>query len=82
VIGRIHQVSLKDIKRYFLRLLLLNVNGAVSFEHLRTVNNNTFSTFNEPATALNLLENDEELDRSLEEASKLQMPFQLRRMFA
>ncbi len=82
MIGRIHQVSPKDIKRYFLRLLLLHVKGAVSFEHLRTVNNITFSTFNEAATALNLLENDAELDRSLEEASKLQMPFQLRRMFA
>lgn len=37
VIGRIYTVSFREIERYCLRLLVLNIKGATSFENLRTV---------------------------------------------
>lgn len=38
VIGRMYHVSPSDGERYYLRLLLLHVNGAKSFEDIRTYN--------------------------------------------
>lgn len=37
-IGKMYPVSISDTERYFLRLLLLYVPGATSFEFLTTVN--------------------------------------------
>ena len=36
-ISRIHMIQPNDTERFALRLLLLNVTGAMSFENLRTV---------------------------------------------
>jgi len=38
IIGRMHYVNMRDINRYFLRLNLLHVSEAKSFEDLLTVN--------------------------------------------
>jgi len=38
IIGRLYPVSVRQVERYSLRLLLINVKGATSFENLRTVN--------------------------------------------
>ena len=38
VLRRMYLVNPKDQQRYFIRLLLLHVKGATSFENLRTVN--------------------------------------------
>jgi hypothetical protein len=46
VISRMYTVSLNDPERYYLRLLLLHVRGAKSFEDLKTVDNVTFESFN------------------------------------
>ncbi len=45
VIGRVYTVSIGEPERYCLRLLLLSVKGATSFENLREVNGIQHSTF-------------------------------------
>lgn len=64
-----------------LRLLLLHVRGATSFEDLKTVNGNLCSTFEEAATRLNLISDDTEYEKSMDEANFLKTPFELRLLF-
>ena len=59
-------VNPKDRQRYFIRLLLLHVKGATSFENLRTVNCVMHPTIYEAAVAKQH-EQDEEWDRCLKE---------------
>jgi hypothetical protein len=58
-------VSVKQVERYCLRLILINVKDATSFEHLRTVNDIVFPTFKAAAIALNLLEDDRALGKDV-----------------
>ncbi|XP_021746885.1 uncharacterized protein LOC110712740 [Chenopodium quinoa] len=69
-------------ERFFLRLLLLNVRSPTSFEGLRTVNGHVYPTFYDAALKLGLIENDNVADLTLCEASEVQMPDALRRLFA
>ncbi|XP_065314115.1 uncharacterized protein LOC135923348 [Gordionus sp. m RMFG-2023] len=66
----------------FLRLLLLHVCGATSFDYLKTINGILMSTFKEAAIKRNLLSDDKEWESCLEEGSIYQMPSQLRSTFA
>jgi len=61
-------VNPKDIERFYLRLLLLHVSGAQSFNDLKTVNDLVYSTFLEAAKARNLIITDNEWDKCLNEA--------------
>ena len=81
VIGRIFSVSVKEIERYCLRLLLIDVKGAISYEDLRTVEDTIYPTFKEAAKARNLLHDDTCWDKAMEEAATFQMPVQLRQLF-
>jgi hypothetical protein len=81
IVSRMYTVSFKDEERFYLRLLLLHVRGATSFESIRTCNGTVYPTFKEAASARGLLESDEEWDRCLHEASTYQMPKQLRETF-
>ena len=65
-----------------LRLLLLNVPGAISFSSLRTVSGITYSTFKEDAIAHNLVETDDEWEHCLDEACCSQFPYALCQLFA
>jgi len=80
-IARIYFVHPKDGERFCLRALLLNVKGATSFEHLRTVNNILCDTFRDAALALHLLEDDREWDLCLKEASSFKFSKSLRHLF-
>ncbi|TKR61952.1 hypothetical protein L596_025979 [Steinernema carpocapsae] len=89
-IGRIYQVSPTQTECFRLRLLLLNVPGATSYEALRTVRGTdergnevvtTYSTFSETAKALGLLRDDEEWERCLQDSAFEHMPFQMRALF-
>jgi hypothetical protein len=44
-IGRMYAISPRDIEKYYLRLLLLHVPGAKSFENLRNVNGQVYNSF-------------------------------------
>jgi hypothetical protein len=81
IIGRQYTVSVKQVERYCLRMLLINVKGATSFKHLRTVDDIAFPTFQAAAIALNLPEDDRAWEKTLEEVATFQMPVQLRQLF-
>ncbi|XP_058810119.1 ATP-dependent DNA helicase pif1-like [Phymastichus coffea] len=81
VIRRMYSVSPTQLELFHLRLLLLHVKGAVSFESLRTVDNVIHPTFTAACLALGLIENDEEWKRAIEEGTKCMMPQKLRYLF-
>ncbi|UYV64281.1 hypothetical protein LAZ67_3000144 [Cordylochernes scorpioides] len=82
VIGRMYTVSVSDQERYFLRILLLHVKGATSFEYLRTVDGNLHSTFKKAAQAHGLLLDDTMWRLTIRDACLLSMPQKLRELFA
>jgi ATP-dependent DNA helicase PIF1 len=67
---------------YFLRLLLLYVKGATSFVHLRTVNGIVCESFEQAARERNLVADDREWTRCLQEAVQFQSSPQLRLLFS
>lgn len=81
ILSRIYNVNPRCGELYFLRVLLLHVPGATSFEFLRTYNDQVFDTFKEACLARGLLADDQEWYRAMDQASKYQMPRQLRLLF-
>ena len=65
-IGRVPIVPLNPhtMELYALRLILHNTAGATSYEELRTVDGEVKASFQAAAIALNLLEDDKELDKA------------------
>ena len=82
IISRMYSVSPADPEKFFLRMLLLHVPGATSYDNLKTVSGEVASTFREACIQMHLLADDTEYDEALTEASQFQMPKQLRSMFA
>ena len=68
VLSRIYNISPRNRELFHLRVLLLNVRGATSFEHLRTVDGHVWPTFTEAAIALGLVENQRHWIACLQEA--------------
>uniref|UniRef100_A0A1I8BYJ7 ATP-dependent DNA helicase n=1 Tax=Meloidogyne hapla TaxID=6305 RepID=A0A1I8BYJ7_MELHA len=87
-IGRMVKISPAETERYHLRLLLLNVRGAIGYEDLRTVKNIDLdnrircATFAEACLARGLIRDDEEWKKALEEANSFEMPWKMRELFA
>ncbi|XP_015189382.1 PREDICTED: uncharacterized protein LOC107073306 [Polistes dominula] len=81
IITRLYAVPPSYKERFFLRLLLLNVKGATSFEDLRTFNGVVYPSFEEAVEERRLLINDNEWDRVLEEAANTQPPVSIRHLF-
>ena len=82
VVSRLYHVTPKDVERYHLRLLLLNVPGATSFNFLLTVDGVVCKTFQEACRRRNLIHDDSVWKDTLQEASHAGLPHQLRQMFA
>ncbi|UYV74978.1 hypothetical protein LAZ67_12001956 [Cordylochernes scorpioides] len=82
VIGRMHTVSVKEQERYYLRLLLLNVKAAQSFDDLKTVDEILYPRFREAALARGLFLDDSVWKSTLEDGVVMNMPKQLRELFA
>ncbi|XP_063794712.1 LOW QUALITY PROTEIN: uncharacterized protein LOC134949961 [Pseudophryne corroboree] len=82
IVARMYTVSLKNEKRFYLRMLLLHVPGAISFQSLRTVNNVDYETFKAAAFARGLLASDDEWHHCLTDEAIYLMPKQLREMFS
>ncbi|KAK9665852.1 hypothetical protein RND81_14G140800 [Saponaria officinalis] len=82
MVGRLAFVAPAEGERYFLRLLLLHVRGPQSFEHLMMVDGCKCATFQEVVLKLRLLEEVDAVELCLKEASEVQMPFAVRRLFA
>lgn len=82
IVSRLYIVSVREEELFYLRILLLHVPGATSFEFLRTVDGKVYNTFKEAAFNRHLLESDDEWDHCLRDATVCQMPNQLRQTFA
>ncbi|EGT58744.1 hypothetical protein CAEBREN_11496 [Caenorhabditis brenneri] len=80
-IGRMHFVSPREQERFALRLLLLNIADATSYEHLQTVNGQEYKTCVEAAKAAGYLTEDSFYEKSLEEAATFNTAPQLRSFF-
>lgn len=64
-LGRLYTVHPKQRECFFLRLLLLNVQGPTSFKYLRTVNGKVFNTYKDAYSELQLLEDDNHWNMTL-----------------
>lgn len=82
IISRIYQVPPSHAEKFSLRLLLLNVAGATSFEDLRTIDGIVYETFREAARVRLLLGDDEEWRECFKEAIETQTARQLRELLA
>ncbi|XP_029143216.1 uncharacterized protein [Arachis hypogaea] len=81
-IGRIYTVSPSEGEKFYLRILLSNVRGPISWDDLLTVNGIQYSSFKQSAQHRGLLESDSSIRECLVEASVLRLPCALRRLFA
>ncbi|XP_044005873.1 uncharacterized protein LOC122850880 [Aphidius gifuensis] len=81
VIGRMYAVSPHQMELFNLRLLLLTVKGATSYENLRTINGKIYDTYHAACLSLGLIEDDTEWERAMTEGEIWMMPRQLRRLF-
>ena len=83
IIGRMHLCTPKDMERYSLRMLLLKVKGAQSYNDLlMDSNSNPCPTFQEAAMSRGYLNDDNEWHHCLQEAAETEMPHKLRSLFA
>jgi hypothetical protein len=67
-IGRMYYAHLTSDERYYLRMMLNCVKGAISYKHLRTVDGKEHDTFKDACIAMGLLVDDNEWYQALEEA--------------
>ena len=81
-VGRIYWVTPKSGELYYLRVLLIHVRGATSYEHLRTFNGITYNSYQEACFHRGYLIHDNEAYNCMNEAINDQMPSALRNLFA
>jgi hypothetical protein len=80
-IGRLHYVHPSAGERYYLRMLLLTVNGATSYENLRYHNGVYHPTFKQACKSRGLLGDDQEWYNAFDEAAAWATSAQLRKLF-
>lgn len=81
-IVRLPRIHPRCTELFHLRILLLNIRGATSFDDLKTVNNKTYKTFTQAAVANNLVENNLQWFECLEEAISLETCAEVRNIFS
>ncbi|KAL8587188.1 hypothetical protein ACOMHN_013275 [Nucella lapillus] len=81
-IGRMYTISPRQGECYFLRLLLNVVKGPKSYDDLKTVNGEVCATFRKACQKQGLLEDDQHLQLTMEEACATQNPKLLRDLLA
>ncbi|XP_071913934.1 ATP-dependent DNA helicase PIF1-like [Coffea arabica] len=80
-IGRLPYAHSHSGEQYYLRMLLNKIRGAQSFEHLRTIDGVVHPTFKAACAALGLLDDDNEWNEALAEASTWASARKLRSMY-
>jgi len=68
-IGRLYYVNPIEGERFYLRMLLMIVEGAKNYDDLKTYNGTTYQTFKEACTARGLLKDDKEWYDTFSEAA-------------
>ncbi|GFX87714.1 ATP-dependent DNA helicase [Trichonephila clavipes] len=81
-LGRLYTVHPNNTECFYLRLLLINIRGPISFQDLRTVNGQLCTTYRQACQELNFLENDAHWDTARADASNTARPQQIRTLFA
>jgi len=81
-LSRVYTVHPKNIECFYVRLLLHHIKGPTSFESLREVNGQLYSSYFEACQTLGILENYNHWSLTLSEASNSSSPAQLRNLFA
>ncbi|XP_057305225.1 ATP-dependent DNA helicase PIF1-like [Hydractinia symbiolongicarpus] len=82
IVSRLYSAQPSEGERFYLRILLLHVPGATSFESLRTFNGELFPTFREACLARGLLQDDNEWNGTLLQVATIGTPWQLRQTFS
>lgn len=67
VIGRMYTVNPTQVELFHLRILLMRIKGATSFEYLKTVNGEIKETFTDACLAHGFIENDQEWTNAMRE---------------
>ncbi len=82
-IGRIPVITINchNKELYFLRMLLHHKRGPVSFQDVKTVDGEVCSNFQEACIKLGLFDDDQEIEKSLEEAASIKFGKHLRELF-
>ncbi|XP_058796151.1 uncharacterized protein LOC131667014 [Phymastichus coffea] len=80
-IGRMYSISPTQIELFHLRLLLLHVKGATSYDDLKRIDNVLHHSFTAACLALGIIEDDDEWNKAMREASLWMMPRRLRHLF-
>ncbi|XP_036341751.1 uncharacterized protein LOC118751090, partial [Rhagoletis pomonella] len=81
-LGRVYTVHPNNAECYYLRLLLHTIKGPTSFLTLKTIDGVECQTYREACFKLGLLENDQNWNTTLTEASLTCHPKQIRTLFA
>ncbi len=81
-IGRVYTVHPNNQEAFYLRLLLHRVKGPTRFADLRTFDGEICSSYREACLKHGLLEDDRHWQSTMDEAACVQMPSQLRQLFA
>ncbi|GFU30357.1 uncharacterized protein TNCV_2205211 [Trichonephila clavipes] len=81
-LGRLFTVSQDTLSAFYLRLLLVNVTGPLSFQDIRKVNGQQYPTYKDACLALGLLEDDNQWECMLAEVALNCTAIQIRRLFA
>ena len=77
VIGRVVNVSSKDVERFHLKLILHRIKGATCFNDLKMYEVLTYNNFKETGIAMGLVESDTDIFNIFEEACPIIKPIQL-----
>ena len=80
-IGRLSALHPSTGDAFYLRLMLKNRAGALSYEDLRTVEGEVHKTFKRACVALGLCESDKQWVDCLKEATEIAVPFSIRQLF-
>lgn len=81
-LGRVFTVNPRQTECFYLRLLLVNVTGPLSFQDIRKVNGQQYPTYKDTCLALGLLEDGNQWDCMLTEAALNCTSIQIRLLFA
>ncbi|GBP13884.1 hypothetical protein EVAR_79063_1 [Eumeta japonica] len=81
-LGRLFTVNPRHTECFYLRLLLVNVTGPLSFQDIRKVNGQQYPTYKDACLALGLLEDDNQWECMLAEAALNCTAIQIRLLFA
>ncbi|GBL76140.1 hypothetical protein AVEN_234426-1 [Araneus ventricosus] len=81
-LGRVYTINPRQTECFYLRLLLVNVTGPLSFQDIRKVDGQQYPTYKDACLALGLLEDDNQWDSMLAEAALNCTGTQIRLLFA